>query len=149
MEHGCFKCSLQQHHCNTRQHLENPSLHYIYDLITSTRMSSRTPACDPFRNKDCIGSHGSLSQSPHRTHGILLSQHSAGHTLGELALHTRAKNTTSRLTMQRDGIFLRVRIQNSVKPVLRCILAGFTRMFAANRTDIVRNIGHIIPIQHC
>lgn len=51
--------------------------------------------------------------------------------------------------MQRDGIFLRVRIQDLVKPVLHRTSAGFIRVIAAIVTDIVRDIGHIVLTQQC
>lgn len=113
------------------------------------RMFSLTSAFDPSRNKGHTGSHASLFLSPHQRPDTLLSQRSGEHTLGVSAPHTSAKSTASGLTMQRYGIFLGVRIHDFVKPVLYPVSAGFIRMFPADTTDIVRDIGHIISTQQC
>ncbi len=127
--------------------LKPPSLLYHQGPSHRVRIFTHTSVFDPSRSKGCTGSHGSPCPSLHRKPGTLLLQRSAEHTLGVSALHTCANNTGLKLTMQRDGILLRVRVQDFVKPMLHCISAGFIKMFTADTANLVRDIGHIVSVQ--
>ena len=117
--------------------------------IHGVRILSRTSAFGPSRNKDRTGSHGSPCLSPHQRSGTPPSKRSVEHTLDISAVHTCARNTGSGPTMQRDGIFLWIRIPDFVEPVLYSASAGFIRALAAITTDVVRDVGNIVLTQQC
>ena len=96
-------------------------------------MSSRLSAFVPFRSRDRIGRRGSLYQSLHQRQDTPLSQRSAEHTLNILALSMCARLLTFELTVQRDGIFIEVRIQYFVEPMLYCVSADFVLSVGSRR----------------